>query len=97
MEKIDGMSVSDMYGENANAVPSSIFDEIRGIVRELYVAGIVYPDITGYNFMIDKSDRIWIIDFGHVTRSKRKDKCIGGHNFIEKFIGGHNGWNPDFR
>lgn len=37
---------------------------ITTISLALYNHGIVYPDITGYNF-IESQGKIWIIDFEH--------------------------------
>ena len=86
MERI-GMNVSDFYGEDHHDVPKKIFYEIRKIIKILYDNNIQYPDITGYNF-IEYQNKIWIIDFEHATFI-----CP----FVNKFIGGLNEWNPDFR
>ncbi len=94
LEKINGMSLSDFYGEKETDIPEYIFESIRVIVEELLKIGICYPDITGYNFMIDDKEKLWIIDFGHayVTNPEEKDD-----EFVTKFIEGHNGWNPLFK
>ena len=68
-----------------------LFDEIRKIIKILYTNNIMYPDITGYNF-IEYDDKIWIIDFEH---SKKQSKITD--RFINKFINGLNKWNPKFR
>tara|TARA_E500000178_G_scaffold334209_1_gene369870 strand:- start:3150 stop:3554 length:405 start_codon:yes stop_codon:yes gene_type:complete len=94
LEKIDGMCLSDMYGEKDNDTPINLYNDIRKIIRELLSLGICYPDITGYNFMIDKKDKIWIIDFGHAYITNPEDKI---DPFVEKFLNGYNGWNPDFK
>lgn len=93
MQKIYNMSVSDMYGENRKKVPDEIFDEIRIIIEYLYNMDIIYPDITGYNF-IEHENKIWIFDFEHVKFGKEYKK---DHPFVKKFINGHNGWNPAFK
>ena len=94
LEKINGMSLSDFYGEKETDIPEYIFESIRVIVEELLKIGICYPDITGYNFMIDDKEKLWIIDFGHayVTNPEEKDD-----EFVTKFIEGNNGWNPLFK
>lgn len=94
LEKIKGMSISDFYGEKESDVPEYIFESIRVIIEELLKIGICYPDITGYNFMIDDKEKLWIIDFGHayVTNPEEKDD-----EFVTKFINGYNGWNPLFK
>ncbi len=93
MEKINGMSVSDMYGENAHDIPDEIFEIIVNIIKTLKKHHIEYPDITGYNFIEDKNiyGKIWIIDFEH---SKINNNITNQHinsicNYVKK-------WNPDF-
>ena len=47
---------------------------------------------------IEYENKLWIIDFEHATfcdYSRNKSIECGG--FIEKFMNGHNGWNPEFR
>ena len=93
MEKVDGMNVSDMYGENAQDVPDEIFEIIVNIIKTLKKHNIEYPDITGYNFIEDKNKygKIWIIDFEHaiinqnITNQNINSIC----NYVKK-------WNPDF-
>jgi hypothetical protein len=64
MEKIDEMSVSDMYGEHMSDVPKDVVTQIRNIIKVLYNNYIEYPDITGYNF-IEKDEKVYIIDMEH--------------------------------
>lgn len=92
MEKIEGMSVSDMYGEESDKVPDKIFNQIRKIIKKLYDNNIIYNDITGYNFMLSE-DKIYIIDFEHAQL--RSDKQID--KFVLDFINGVNEWNPEFK
>jgi|UniRef100_A0A6C0IQU7 tRNA A-37 threonylcarbamoyl transferase component Bud32 len=94
LTKINGMSIADFYGDSDEATPTIIFDQIRDIIKELFIKHICYPDITGYNFMIDENEKVWIIDFGHayvVSPTKPMDE------FVIKFMNGHNAWNPEFR
>ena len=93
MEKINGMNVSDMYGEKADNVPDEIFEIIVNIIKTLKKQDIEYPDITGYNFIEDKNTygKIWIIDFEH---SKINKNITNQHinsicNYVKK-------WNPEF-
>jgi tRNA A-37 threonylcarbamoyl transferase component Bud32 len=64
-QRINSMCVSDLYGENFKDVPENVIEKIRDIVRYLHNIGIIYPDITGYNFIEDKQSRIWVVDFEH--------------------------------
>lgn len=92
MEKINNYNISDMYGESSENIPDSIFLEIRNIVKILYNNNVIYPDITGYNF-IENDNKIWIIDFEHsyIINNDNVD------NFVSKFINGFNQWNPQFQ
>ena len=92
MEKIKNMNLSDMYGEDANMLDEYYFDEIRTIIKTLANNKIEYPDITGYNF-IEYDGKIWVIDFEHSTFY---DKFMND-KFVDKFIGGLNKWNPNFK
>ena len=92
MEKINNMNISDLYGSCESDVPEYIFDEIREIIIQLDLYGIVYPDITGYNF-IEYENKIWILDFEHAYFKKNNK----GDDFVLKFINGLNMWNPEFK
>ncbi len=92
MQKLNDLSISDMYGEDPKSVPEEIFNEIRYIINELYKLNIYYPDITGYNFIYYQNN-LWIYDFEHVKCSYRLPKEM---SFIKKFIKGTNTWNPDY-
>ena len=100
IQRIPNMSISDMYGERIEDVPERIITEIRNIIKILYDNGIIYPDITGYNFIEDNDGKIWIIDFEHsfyndftTSYSAEKDEHI---KFVKKFMNGTKKWNPWF-
>jgi tRNA A-37 threonylcarbamoyl transferase component Bud32 len=91
MEKVNYMNVSDYYGEKETDISAELFQKIRKIIKTLYDNNIVYPDITGYNF-IEYNKLIWIIDFEHSNfKPLLKDE------FVVKFINGANKWNPRFK
>ena len=94
MTKILPCSVADYYGDADNKTPDEVYIKIRKIINDLLMAGISYPDITGYNFIEDKEGKVWIIDFGH---AKVMDPNKMVDTFITKFLNGHNGWNPEFK
>ena len=92
MEKIENDNISNIYGDNLHNVPKNIINKIRKIIAILYLNKIIYPDITGYNF-IKTGNKIWIIDFEHTYIEKSNDiKNI----FVKEFIDGIDKWNPDF-
>ena len=92
MENIPHMCVSDFYGEEACDISADLFTKIRTIIRFLYENHIIYPDITGYNF-IEYDDKLWIIDFEH-SDFKSHVRNI----FVDEFVSDdeYNKWNPWF-
>ncbi len=102
MEKITHMNISDFYGENWNEVPKWIQLEIKKIIKTLFFKGIIYPDITGYNF-IEEDEKIWIIDFEHsfiynLSYDRMSPTQKIHYDFLQKFISDENcGWNPYFK
>ena len=93
MDKISGMSVADFYGEDIACVPESVLKECRYIISKLWNNNIIYPDITGYNFIQDDDGDIWLIDFEHAYFFYDTE---GMDPFVCEFIRGCNLWNPDF-
>ncbi len=93
MERIRGMSVADFYGEDISSVPEHVLQQIRYIICKLWNNNIIYPDITGYNFIQDEDEDIWLIDFEHSYFFYDE---FGLDPFVREFIGGLNSWNPDF-
>ena len=91
MEKVNNMNISDYYGENETDITPELFKKIRKIIKTLYNNNIVYPDITGYNF-IEHENRVWIIDFEHSNF-----KPLLKDDFVVEFIGGLDSWNPEFK
>ena len=91
MVRVGTMSVSDYYGDSAEHIDDELFARIRNIIRILYEHDILYIDITGYNF-IENGNKLWIIDFEHATYNHPRKT----DEFVEKFLEGHNGWNPEF-
>jgi tRNA A-37 threonylcarbamoyl transferase component Bud32 len=91
MVRVGTMSLSDYYGETEEHISEDLFDRIRNIIQTLYNHDILYIDITGYNF-IENHDKLWIIDFEHATYNHPRKT----NEFVERFLEGHNGWNPEF-
>ena len=93
LRRLHYMTVADKYGDLNENTPNTVYSKIRKIIKNLWNGGICYPDITGYNFIEDDNENIWIIDFGHayvIVANEKKDP------FVVKFMNGYNGWNPDF-
>ena len=101
MKEINGMTLSDYYGEKSINIDSNIFKSIRGIIQTLFDVGIIYPDITGYNFIMqyddfnEITDKLWIIDFEHATFN---DPTIydPNYDFVNDFINGLDSYNLEF-
>lgn len=91
MVRVGTMSVSDYYGESAENISDELFSKIRNMVQILYNHDVLYVDITGYKF-IENDNKLWIIDFGNATYNYPRKP----DDFVEKFLDGHNGWNPEF-
>ena len=91
MQKITGMNLSDLYGEESKNISSNIFTQIRNIIKILLANNIEYSDITGYNFILDKNEELWIIDFEHAQYNTTIT-----NSFVKKFCDGLDIWNPDY-
>ena len=88
MQIIKPMCVADFYGDESHQVPERIFNEIRRIINMLMEIGIIYQDITGYNFIEDSNGKVWIIDFGD---------ALLFDPFVIEFLNGSNNWNKNYR
>ena len=91
MERIDGKTIYELYGDDATHVPKMLWKQIYRIVETLYNQGISYIDITSYNFLV-KDSKVYIIDFGHAYWNEEK----GPNWFLKEFLDGEVSWNPDF-
>ena len=65
-ELIESLNIADQYTDDAEAVPDNIYQSIVNTIKILFKNGIVFPDITGYNFIYN-DDKLWIIDFEHAV------------------------------
>ena len=94
MQKIHGDNLSNIYGEDIKEVPVKLIKIIQKLINLMNYYLIEYIDLTGYNFMLDKNDNLWIIDFGH---TKCREKNDAPNPFLLEFINGKLSWNPDFK
>jgi tRNA A-37 threonylcarbamoyl transferase component Bud32 len=92
MAKVDAMCLADMYGDQETDLPQHLWSKIHHIVKTLYEEeGIVYVDITPYNF-IEINDAVYIIDFGDAYYKETKPF----NWFHTAFLENPSMWNPDF-
>jgi tRNA A-37 threonylcarbamoyl transferase component Bud32 len=96
MQKLHNMSVSDYYGENNSDISPELFENIRNIIALLREKNIIYPDITGYNF-VKYNRKLWIIDFEHANHVLSLKENDENKMFVHSFLNGLNEWNPNFR
>ena len=94
MQKIYGDNLSNIYGEDIKDVPIKLIKIIRKLINLMNYYLVEYIDLTGYNFMLDKNDNLWIIDFGH---AKCREKDDTPDPFLLEFIQGKLSWNPEFK
>jgi len=91
MEKIQGQTLADKYGDDHREIPPGIWKQIHKILSILYESeGIEYIDITPYNFM-ESDGKIFIIDFGDAYYRGKEMNW-----FLKEFLDGDFSWNPDF-
>jgi tRNA A-37 threonylcarbamoyl transferase component Bud32 len=94
MEDLEAQCLADKYGDLPEHIPIKYWEQIRTILAILFEReGIEYIDITPYNF-IEKSDKIYIIDFGDAYYTHKSKKV---NWFLKEVLDGYNGWNPDFK
>lgn len=92
MDKIEGKTLYELYGDDPEDVPENVWGTIRRMLQELYDEhDIQYVDVTPYNFIVDKYGRMWIVDYGDAML------CSDITNwFLVDFLEGENSWNSDF-
>lgn len=92
MERIWGNNLANIYGTNPKRIPTWIWNKMRDIVSDLYDNDIEYCDITAYNFMKTKDNKIVIVDFEHCSIVDEEEIDW----FVDEFINGSKSWNPDW-
>jgi len=90
MEKLEGETIYELYGDDIKNVPDNIWKQIQAIISTLYYNEIHYVDITPFNFIVNKFNKVYIIDFGHAYECKI-------NWFLKDFLDGYKSWNPDFK
>ena len=73
-----------------------MFDQVRELVECLVdTVGMDYPDLTGYNLMLDNQGRVWIVDFEHARPLSSPGQRLECCAFTRAFLGGTNSWNTE--
>ena len=76
MQRVDGEKISNIHGkEEVTEGPNKVLVWtvcMFGILFDNY--NYCYPDSTGYNFIIDKNNKIWIIDNGFCALIRHLDQ-----------------------
>jgi len=74
-EAIEGVRpLIDVYAERAESARVMLMNKVGAAIRTLHAAGIYHVDLTGYNVLVDGSDRIMFVDF---DRSFQAEPDIG--------------------
>jgi len=89
MEKLDAKTIYELYRDDPKNIPKNIWEQIHRIVVTLYYYDIHYLDISAYNFMVNKENKVFVIDFGDA-------KFVEVNWFLKDFMDGEKAWNPDF-
>lgn len=89
MEKINGDTLYDIYGESASSIPSHIWEKIQSMIGKLYYNDIHYIDVTPHNFIIDTHGKLLLIDFGQAYECKV-------NWYLKDLLDGEKSWNADF-
>jgi len=90
MERIEGKTLAELYGEEYEDLPKNIQQRIRFILKNLFLNDIHYVDVTPYNFILRDDEEIYIIDFGHA-------QIVEVNYYLKEFlINKVKSWNPDF-
>ena len=101
MEDLSQMNIADMYGDEL-LENDEMFSNIRNIIHILYEHGVIYVDITGYNFVETKKG-LYILDCEHaykVCNPKKylKETVSPNVNFLKEFLfENKNEFNPYFK
>jgi hypothetical protein len=97
MEHIDATPLVDIYGENPQIIPDSVWDQIKNIVMTLYdKEDIEYPDINPYNIFQSLTGKLYILDFKNAFFTERKEPSNPNDTFLRLFVLCKNyTWNPD--
>lgn len=100
MRAIQGDNLANLFGDDGADMTNALWYQVRRLLRVLYEGGVILPDITGYNFMLDNG-KVWVFDFGHAVRRVPgliRDADVETDNwFVRNFVlAGPNGFNTDF-
>ncbi len=89
MERLEGVPLANVYGEDYDDLPEDIKKEVHHILKMLFLNDIHYVDVTPYNFLLC-DERIYLVDFGHAS-------IVPVNYYLKEFLVNRmNSWNTDF-
>ena len=93
MERVNGETMADLYGEAEENTPPELAAQVRAILRTLAVAGLEFPDAQPYNFLVDEdSGRVVVIDFEHAVMRDAGNSALGEQGAEGSALWNYEGW-----
>ncbi|MCD4784019.1 MAG: serine/threonine protein kinase [Candidatus Eremiobacteraeota bacterium] len=84
MEYLEGLNLNELFEKNPEISPKKVLDwgiQLCDVLESLHREGIIYRDLKPGNVLVDKNNRIYLIDFGiarFFTGGKIHDTVIIG-------------------
>ena len=80
-------------------LPSPLWNRLGQVIRDLQFEGICHPDLNVTNILIDRQDRLFLIDFDNARIKTKLDDWQWGplrrlQRSIDKF---NQAYRPDYR
>lgn len=90
MERIEGKTLAELYGEEYEDLPEEIQNQIHHMIKMLFLNDVHYVDLTPYNFILE-NERVYLVDFGHA-------QIVEVNYHLKGFLlNRFQTWNSDFR
>lgn len=93
---VGGETLAYKYGTCFDMVPEDISEQVRTIVNDLYEHGLRYKAISPYNFMVDKNNKVYLIDAKFIDFVNLNTIGSVKDDFVERFINGLDEWNTEY-
>lgn len=94
LEKLNGMSVSDKYGDVYEKVPKRVQNKVRNNIKALKKMGVIYVDNTGYN-AYETPRGVYQLDYGHAKW--KGEETEEDMEYLDNYLNGVGGWNPEYK